>query len=117
MPVAPSATIAAKRDSIAQRIAIVKAGDTNPLIVSKSNSGATGLGIGRPFASSGNLDPIVANSTPANLLKSTETAVPRIRAMREPGTFFVTFDQKIQIKRHPTLIANSSQLIDPIFWK
>ena len=51
------------------------------------------------------------------LVKSTEIRVPTIRAISEPGTFFVTLPQKIQIKRQPMLIANSSQLIDPIFWK
>ena len=115
LPVAPSATMAARSDSIAQRMAIVKAGETSPLIVSKSNSGATGFGIGRPFASSGNLEPMVAKSTPANLPRRTDTTVPNISAISEPGIFLVTLPQNMHMRRQPMLIANSTQLMDPIF--
>ena len=47
-PVTPSATIAASRDSMAQSMAMVKAGETSSLMTSIDISGTTGLGMGRP---------------------------------------------------------------------
>ena len=63
-----------------------------------------------PFASSGNLLPMVANSTPANLAKRIEAAVPMIIAISDPGTFLVTLGQKMITRRHPKLNRNSCSL-------
>ncbi len=110
--------MAARRDSMAQSMAMVNAGDTSPFTVSKSMVGATGLGRGRPCASSGNLEPIVANSTPVNLLRNTDAAVPTISAIREPGIFLKPhLFHRMITKRQAMLNPVSVNDIWSIFWK
>ena len=116
-PVTPSVTIAARRDSMAQRIAIVNAGENRFLTVSSSNFGKTGFGIGRPSASSGNLVPMVARLTPAKRSRQMEAAVPTTRATRDPGIFLNLLFHRMMRSRQPRLIPSSARLTEPMFLK
>ena len=92
-------------------MAMVNAGDTSPRTVWKSTFGAVGVGMARPLASSGNLLPMVANSIPANLLRSTEAAVPITRAISDPGIFLLNLPQRMMTPSAARLAMASGQFI------
>ena len=87
-PITPSATVAESKDSIAPRIAIVIAGDTNPLITFHEIEGISASG---NWFEIENLSPIVSTlSTPAYCLSSSTATVITMMAIRLPGSFFNT---------------------------
>ena len=99
---------------MAQRKAMVRAGDTRSLMVLRSNSGILGFGRLIPLPSSGNFEPMVANSMPAKRLSSREAAVPTIMAMSAPGTFLVTYlFHSMMVSRQTALRAVSTQSMLP----
>ena len=72
----------------------------------------TAGGIGSPAASSGNLDPMVAKSIPANLFSRVAATVAARIATSEPGMRLLTFPHRIMITtQHSDIIASAGSML------
>ena len=114
-PVTPSATAADSSDSMAPSMAMVRAGDTNPLMVSHVISGTCAPG---SWLLMEKRSPMVSTlSTPANCLSNSTATVITTMAMSEPGIFLLKRGVTTMMITLTMPTAADRQSIVVICWK